>query len=108
MPPASTSTSTQPPNPPPIIRAPITLGIPAARRAERGSGGLTLAAPLVVRRGGQLMADPAVGEDPGEAAIGKRHLLVAHRAAIQQDGITASRLQCREWIHDPGVRADEA
>ena len=54
------------------------------------------------------MPHPAVRQQPGIAAVGERHLLVAHRPAIEQDGIAAPCLEGRERVHDPGPRAHEA
>src|SRR2546421_9532712 len=45
-------------------------GVSKAREAQCAGGRLALHPALVVRRAGQLVTHPAVGEQPGKAAIG--------------------------------------
>ena len=82
--------------------------LPQAGQPEHPGGRLTLGATLVIRRGGQLVTDPGIRQQPGKAAIGQRHVFVLQASAIEQDGVAAARPKCRELVHDAGPRAYEA
>src|SRR3984893_16537815 len=54
------------------------------------------------------MPDATVREDPREAAVRQRHLLLLQRPAIEQHGVATASLERRELVHDAAPGADEA
>ena len=82
--------------------------LPQAGQPKHPGSRLALGATLVIRRGGQLVTDPGIRQQPGKPPVGQRHVFVLQASAIEQDGVAAARPKCRELVHDAGPRAYEA
>ena len=78
-----------------------------AAESEDTGGGLALGSTPVIGRGGQLVTNPGVRQQPGQPSIGQGDVLVLQAAAIEQDGVATARLQCRELVHHAGPRTNE-